>query len=52
MRLDDVLEAWLRDLAANVLTAALLTTAVEPHLRRPGGSDREHQFDRGAPWWR
>jgi 3-oxoacyl-[acyl-carrier protein] reductase len=35
--LEDVMDAWLRDLASNLLTAALLTTAVEPHLRRPGG---------------
>lgn len=35
--LEDVMDAWLRDIASNLLTAALLTTAVEPHLRRPGG---------------
>jgi 3-oxoacyl-[acyl-carrier protein] reductase len=32
-----VRDAWLRDLEGNVLTAALLTTALEPHLHRPGG---------------
>jgi 3-oxoacyl-[acyl-carrier protein] reductase len=35
--LDEVREAWERDLATNVLTAALLTTVLEPRLRRPGG---------------
>jgi 3-oxoacyl-[acyl-carrier protein] reductase len=35
--LGEVREAWERDLANNVLTAALLTTALEPRLRRPGG---------------
>ena len=35
--LSDVGEAWWRDYAANVLTAALLTRALEPRLRRPGG---------------
>jgi len=35
--LDEVREAWERDLANNVMTAALLTTALEPRLRRPGG---------------
>jgi NAD(P)-dependent dehydrogenase (short-subunit alcohol dehydrogenase family) len=29
--------AWLRDFRTNVLTAALLTTALGSHLRRPGG---------------
>ena len=33
----EVRDAWLRDLAGNVLTATLLTTALEPKLRRPGG---------------
>jgi NAD(P)-dependent dehydrogenase (short-subunit alcohol dehydrogenase family) len=32
-----VRDAWLRDLEGNVLTAALLTTSLEPHLHRPGG---------------
>jgi 3-oxoacyl-[acyl-carrier protein] reductase len=35
--LDEVREAWERDLANNLFTAALLTTALEPRLRRPGG---------------
>jgi 3-oxoacyl-[acyl-carrier protein] reductase len=30
-------DAWLRDLEMNVLTAALLTSALKPKLRRPGG---------------
>ncbi|MFJ9694318.1 SDR family NAD(P)-dependent oxidoreductase [Kitasatospora sp. NPDC101183] len=29
--------AWRRDLDANLLTAVLLTTALQPHLARPGG---------------
>ncbi len=35
--LAQVREAWLEDFATNVLTAALLTTALQPRLRRPGG---------------
>jgi 3-oxoacyl-[acyl-carrier protein] reductase len=35
--LDDVVDSWLKDFASNVLTAALLTTGLEPKLRRPGG---------------
>ncbi|MFL5797285.1 MAG: SDR family NAD(P)-dependent oxidoreductase [Actinomycetota bacterium] len=35
--LEEVREGWERDLATNVLTAVLLTTALEPGLRRPGG---------------
>jgi 3-oxoacyl-[acyl-carrier protein] reductase len=35
--LEQVREALERDLATNVLTAVLLTTALEPRLRRPGG---------------
>ena len=35
--LDEVREAWERDLANNVLTAALLTTVLESRLCRPGG---------------
>jgi 3-oxoacyl-[acyl-carrier protein] reductase len=35
--LEEVRDAWERDLSSNVLTAALLTTALEPRLRRPGG---------------
>jgi 3-oxoacyl-[acyl-carrier protein] reductase len=35
--LDQVREAWLRDFATNVLTAALLTTVLQGRLRRPGG---------------
>ncbi|GAA5023486.1 SDR family oxidoreductase [Kitasatospora paranensis] len=30
-------ESWRRDLDTNLLTAVLLTTALQPHLRRPGG---------------
>jgi 3-oxoacyl-[acyl-carrier protein] reductase len=30
-------DAWLRDLDTNVFTAALLTSALTPKLRRPGG---------------
>lgn len=35
--LGEVRAAWERDLASNVLTAVLLTTALGPRLRRPGG---------------
>ncbi|MGE5830704.1 MAG: SDR family NAD(P)-dependent oxidoreductase [Micromonosporaceae bacterium] len=35
--LADHADAWRRDFDANVLTAVLLTTALEPHLTRPGG---------------
>ncbi len=35
--LDEVAAAWERDWRANVLTAVLLTTALLPALRRPGG---------------
>jgi 3-oxoacyl-[acyl-carrier protein] reductase len=35
--LEEVRDAWEHDLSSNVLTAALLTTALEPRLRRPGG---------------
>jgi 3-oxoacyl-[acyl-carrier protein] reductase len=35
--LDDVRQAWNTDFESNVLTAVLLTTALEPRLRRPGG---------------
>ena len=35
--LDDHARAWRQELDANVLTAVLLTTALEPKLRRPGG---------------
>jgi 3-oxoacyl-[acyl-carrier protein] reductase len=35
--LADHAAAWQRDFEANVLTAVLLTTALIPHLRRPGG---------------
>jgi 3-oxoacyl-[acyl-carrier protein] reductase len=35
--LPEVAESWLRDYRSNVLTAALLTTALLPKLRRPGG---------------
>jgi 3-oxoacyl-[acyl-carrier protein] reductase len=35
--LEAVRDAWERDLASNVLTAVLLTTALDPRLRRPGG---------------
>jgi 3-oxoacyl-[acyl-carrier protein] reductase len=35
--LAEVRDAWVRDYAANVLTAALVTTALTPRLRRPGG---------------
>lgn len=35
--LADHAAAWRRDFDANVLTAVLLTTALTPHLRRPGG---------------
>ncbi len=34
--LDQVREAWLRDFASNVLTAALLTAALQGRLRRTG----------------
>ena len=33
----EVRDGWLRDVASSVLTAVLLTTALEPSLRRPGG---------------
>lgn len=35
--LSEVAESWLRDFRSNVLTAALLTSALAPKLRRPGG---------------
>jgi 3-oxoacyl-[acyl-carrier protein] reductase len=35
--LAEVRDGWLRDVASSVLTAVLLTTALEPSLRRPGG---------------
>jgi 3-oxoacyl-[acyl-carrier protein] reductase len=35
--LQEVAEGWERDLRSNVLTAALLTEALLPSLRRPGG---------------
>jgi 3-oxoacyl-[acyl-carrier protein] reductase len=35
--LEEVRDAWLRDFRSNVLTAVLLTTALAPRLRRPGG---------------
>jgi 3-oxoacyl-[acyl-carrier protein] reductase len=35
--LAEVAAAWEADYRANVLTAVLLTTALAPHLRRPGG---------------
>lgn len=35
--LADHAAAWRRDFDANVLTAVLLTTALKPHIRRPGG---------------
>jgi 3-oxoacyl-[acyl-carrier protein] reductase len=35
--LPDVRTAWISDFESNVLTAVLLTTALEPRLRRPGG---------------
>jgi len=35
--LPEVADSWLRDYRSNVLTAALLTTALLPTLRRPGG---------------
>jgi 3-oxoacyl-[acyl-carrier protein] reductase len=35
--LQDVAATWRSDFAANVLTAVLLTTALTPYLRRPGG---------------
>ncbi len=35
--LSEVAAAWEQTLRANVLTAVLLTTALEPRLRRPGG---------------
>jgi 3-oxoacyl-[acyl-carrier protein] reductase len=35
--LTEVRDAWLRDFEMNVLTAALLTTALSPQMRRPGG---------------
>jgi len=34
--LTEIEAAWLRDFRTNVLTAALLTSALSPHLRRPG----------------
>jgi 3-oxoacyl-[acyl-carrier protein] reductase len=34
---DQVAETWLRDYRTNVLTAVLLTAALTPSLRRPGG---------------
>jgi 3-oxoacyl-[acyl-carrier protein] reductase len=35
--LTDVAAVWDEDFRSNVLTAVLLTTALRPHLRRPGG---------------
>jgi 3-oxoacyl-[acyl-carrier protein] reductase len=35
--LPELADSWLRDYRSNVLTAALLTTALLPKLRRPGG---------------
>ena len=35
--LPEVADSWLRDYRSNVLTAALLTTALLPKLCRPGG---------------
>lgn len=35
--LREIEESWLREYRSNVLTAALLTAALESHLRRPGG---------------
>jgi 3-oxoacyl-[acyl-carrier protein] reductase len=35
--LSDVADAWRRDFDGNVLTTVLLTEALLPHLRRPGG---------------
>jgi 3-oxoacyl-[acyl-carrier protein] reductase len=35
--LEEIEEAWLRDYRSNVVTAALLTAALESKLRRPGG---------------
>jgi 3-oxoacyl-[acyl-carrier protein] reductase len=35
--LSEVADAWLAAFRANTLSAVLLTTALEPHLRRPGG---------------
>ncbi len=35
--LGDIAVAWEADFRGNVLTAVLLTTALLPHLRRPGG---------------
>ncbi len=35
--LEEVRDAWVRDLSSSVLTAVLLTSALEPRLRRPGG---------------
>jgi 3-oxoacyl-[acyl-carrier protein] reductase len=35
--LRELRDAWLRDYQSNVLTAALLTAALRPRLRRPGG---------------
>jgi len=35
--LTEIEAAWLRDFRSNVLTAALLTSALSSHLRRPGG---------------
>lgn len=35
--LSGIAESWLRDYRSNVLTAALLTSALAPKLRRPGG---------------
>ncbi|HEX2498320.1 MAG TPA: SDR family oxidoreductase, partial [Actinomycetes bacterium] len=35
--LADVADAWRRDFDGNVLTTVLLTEALLPHLRRPGG---------------
>ncbi len=35
--LEEVRDAWLRDFDMNVMTAVLLTSALQPSLRRPGG---------------
>lgn len=35
--LDDVADRWRANLDSNVLSAVLMTTALLPHLRRPGG---------------
>jgi 3-oxoacyl-[acyl-carrier protein] reductase len=35
--LEEVRDSWEGGFRTNVLTAVLLTTAIAPHLRRPGG---------------